>query len=125
MLGKKKFLWTNLWFALALLSLYFQLSAWWAGICNAALPDNWGTAFFYYMILGMWGSFISMKLCLRFWKWNNARYELQYELEVNNFIYRYVGMIDSKLTRHKDFKELRDLLHMAINISKGEQKCSV
>lgn len=31
----------------------------------------------------------------------------------------------TELTRHKDFKELRDLLHMAINISKGEQKCSV
>ena len=124
MLGKKKFLWTNLWFTIIACAVYFQLAGRWAVLCNDALPDNSSTAFFYYMIPGIIGAWYVSQLCLRFWKWNTARYHEQYELEVNNFLYHYVELMDHKLNRHKEFKELRDLLQLAISLSKGEQQCS-
>lgn len=125
MLGKKKFLWTNVLLAIAYIVLYFTVLNWWADVCNTALPNNAGTSFFYYIVMSIMFGWYTSHWAVDIWRWNTARYNEQYELEVNRFLYHYVELMDYKLNRHKEFKELRDLLQLAISLSKGEQQCSI
>lgn len=125
MLGKKKFLWTNVLLAIAYIAFYFNVIFWWNDVTTSALPDNIGTAFFYYMVVSIIFGWYTSHWAVDVWRWNWARYNAQYDLEVNAFLYHYVEVMDHKLNRYNEFKELRDLLQQATALSKGENKCSL
>ncbi|MNF79680.1 hypothetical protein D3C84_618980 [compost metagenome] len=123
MLGKKKFLWTNVLLVIVYLVFYFATILRWNDICRAALPDNMGTAFFYYIVMSTIFGWYSSRLAFVVWKWNTARYNEQYELEVNRFIYKFAPDIAYKINRHEEFAKLNDLLLKATRLSK-ELQCS-
>jgi hypothetical protein len=120
MLGKKKFLWTNVLLAIVYLAIYFTTILWWNEITRSSLPNNMGTAFFYYAIMSTIFGWYTSHWAVALWRWNWKRYEYQYESEANAFIYHYVEVMDHKLSRYREFKELRDLLKLATKMSKAQ-----
>lgn len=125
MLGKKTFLWTNIFFNLVIFIGACYIAGLWRDLCVELIPESFATAFFYFVIVAGIIGYHCGGVAGTFCNWNWDRYEAEYELKVNNFLYHYVELMDYKLNRHKEFKELRDLLQMAIALSRGEQKCSI
>jgi hypothetical protein len=114
MLGYKKILWSSLLYLAMMLGGFFQFAAATAEVFQASIPDHIETAFFYYCIVVMLlGQFVAKNICL-FWKANRVRYNAEYDLEVNNLIYRAIPMISEKLDRYRDHKEFTTLLQQAL-----------
>lgn len=123
MLGKKKFLWTNVLLAIVYVVFYFRTLFWLSDLITAALPDNIATAFFYYFIVSFVFGWYTSHWAVGLWRWNWARYNEQYELEVNHFIFKFAPVIAHKINRHEEFAKLNDLLLKATRLSK-ELQCS-
>lgn len=120
MLGKKKFLWSNVLLAIVYLVFYFRILFWLSDLTTSALPDNLDTAFFYYSIVSFVFGWYTSNWAVDLWRSNWTRYNEQYEREVNAFLFHFVSLMDYKLTRHREFKKLNDLLQAATKLSKGE-----
>ncbi len=118
MLGYKKILPINVLVFFCVFMFGFMFTPWWAKYVAESLPDHLETAAFYYIVasgLIFWNvGRLACKLC----ECNRRRYNEQYEMEVNNFIFHFTPMIYAKLNRHAQFEEFNNLLRMAIGQAK-------
>lgn len=125
MLGYKKVLWSSVLAVCAMVYAYIQFTTWWAVTTRDAIPDHWETAFFYYMILSVILAAFTIKSTVKWVIWNRDRYNEQYELEVNNFLFRFAPLMAEKLKRHNDFKDFSDLLKLATDIHRDAKELHV
>ena len=125
MLGYKKILWSSVLAVCAMIYAYIQFTTWWAVTTQDAIPDHWETAFFYYFIVSIILAVFTIKATVGWVKWNRKRYNEQYELEVNNFLFNFMPLLSEKLKRHNDFKDFKDLLTLATNIHKDAKELHV
>jgi len=113
MLGYKKVLWTTVLFTAMILGTFVWLSWEWYDLMFTSIPDHPFTALFYHVLMVLILASPTGKLVDKFRAWNRKRYDLEYDLMVNNLIYEYIPLIAYKLNRYQEFKEFNELLRKA------------